>query len=139
MQEKTEQDYLRAIYNSYEQLEDKKKGVRSVSISRLLEVSKPSVSAMLRKLANKRYIAMKPYSNIFLTNKGMEEAKRITRNHRVIEVFLTKIIGCHIDMMTDEAHKLEHAFSQATIDKLNSILNSPKRCPHGKKIKYYRK
>ncbi|MCF7862314.1 metal-dependent transcriptional regulator [Candidatus Woesearchaeota archaeon] len=131
---KSEEDYLRAIYNVYEQSIDKNMGVRSIDISRILDVTKPSVSAMLRKLIDKHYINMKPYSNIFFTRKGLLEAKRITHNYRVIEVFLTEMIGIESDVIVDEAHRLEHAFSQSTIEKLYVILGNPKKCPHGKVI-----
>jgi DtxR family Mn-dependent transcriptional regulator len=126
------EDYMRVIYSLYE--EDKKAGVRSVDVAKRLNVTKPNVSVMVKKLANKGYLKARPYSNIFLTKKGLKEAKRITHNYRVIEVFLTKVLGHDPKKVYKEAHKLEHAFSEETIRRIDRFLQNPKTCPHGKKI-----
>ncbi len=128
------EDYLRTIYSLYEKLENKAKGVKSVDIAKELEISKPSVSNMVKKLIAKKYLKAKPYSDIYFTKKGLKEAKRIMHNHRVIEVFLRNILGCDIKRIHEEAHKLEHTFSEYTIRKLDKLLNNPKVSPEGKKI-----
>ncbi len=128
------EDYLRTIYRTYEEQEDKKEGVRSIDVAESLGITKPSVSAMVRKLSKRDFLKIKPYSNIFFTERGMKEAKRITHNYRVIEVFLTKVLGYDKRRIDDDAHKLEHAFSQEAIRRLDKFLNNPKRCPHGKII-----
>lgn len=128
------EDYLRNIYSLYENLNDKKTGIKSVDVAKKLKVSKPSVSAMLKKLIKKGYLKAEPYSNIFFKKKGLSEAKNITHNYRVIEVFLVDMLGHTADEVYDEAHKLEHAFSKETIRKLDKFLHNPMLCPHGKKI-----
>ncbi len=128
------EDYLRTIYSFYEKSENKAKGAKSVDIAKELEISKPSVSNMIKKLISKKYLKAKPYSDIYFTKKGLKEAKRVMHNHRVIEVFLRNILGCDIRRIHKEAHKLEHTFSEYTIKKLDNFLNNPKISPFGERI-----
>lgn len=125
---------MRTIYRIYEKQEDKKEGVRSIDVAESLGITKPSVSVMVRKLSKKDFLKIKPYSNIHFTERGMKEAKRITHNYRVIEVFLTKVLGYDKRGIDREAHRLEHAFSQEAIRRLDNFLSNPKRCPHGEII-----
>lgn len=125
------EDYLRVIYLFWEK---KDKNIRSVDIARYLDVSKASVSQMLKKLANQKYICIKPYSNISFTTKGLQEAKKLIYKYRIIEVFLVDILHISRKKINQEAHKLEHCFSDEVITKLAKFLNNPKYCPDGKKI-----
>lgn len=134
MKQKSQEDYLRAMYLIYEKQIDKSLGIKSIDISKELKVSKPSVSEMVKNLAGKEYVKLKPYSNIFFTKKGLDEAKKITHNHRVIEVFLKKTLKHNLKKVHEEAHKLEHAFSDESIRRLDKFLKKPKVCPHGEAI-----
>lgn len=134
MREISVEDYLRAIYFVYEKQKDKNEGIKSVDIAKSLCISKPSVSAMVKKLAKKGFLNAKPYSNICLTKKGLKESKRVTHNFRVIGIFLKDILEYDINKINKEAHKLEHAFSEDSIKKLDEFLGNPKRCPHGEII-----
>ena len=131
MKQKSQEDYLRAMYLIYEKQADKSLGIKSIDISKELNVSKPSVSEMIKKLAKMGFIRSKPYSNIFFTNNGLREARKITHNHRVIEVFLKEVLKYNLKGVHEEAHKLEHAFSQESIKRLDKFLKNPKVCPHG--------
>lgn len=128
----TKEDYLRAIYHLEE--DEKKKEVMSVELAKYLRVSKPSVSEMVRKLVKGRLIKFKSYEKIMLTAKGLNEAKRITYRHRIIEMFLADILKLNPKDIHEEAHNLEHAFSDKAISSINRLLKSPKFCPHGKPI-----
>ncbi|MBU0758610.1 MAG: metal-dependent transcriptional regulator, partial [Nanoarchaeota archaeon] len=110
MQISTE-DYLRIMYSLFERAEEPEKGIRSSYIALSLGISKPSVSSMLKKFKEQRLVRCSPYSKIFFTKKGEKEAKRIMHNHRVIEVFLRKILRYDIRKVHEEANRLEHAFS----------------------------
>ena len=107
------EDYLRTMYYLYEK--DKAKGIRSVDIAKELKISKPSVSEMVRKLAKKGLIRANPYSDIFFTDKGLKEAKIVMHNHRIIEVFLKDVLDYNLNKVHEEAHRLEHAFSEESI------------------------
>lgn len=127
----SQEDYLRIIYNLYE---ENGQSISSVNIAEYLNISKAAVSKMLKKMSFENLIEMNPYSNIFFTKKGLREAKKVVYKHRIIEVFLIKILKVDKNKMHDEAHKLEHAFSDKSIKKLANFLNNPKFCPDGKKI-----
>jgi Mn-dependent DtxR family transcriptional regulator len=86
------EDYLRTIYSIYEKQGIKKIGVRSIDIANSLGVSKPSVSIMIKKLAKKGFLKVEPYSNIFLTKRGLKEAKKLVHKYKVIELFLREIL-----------------------------------------------
>jgi len=128
------EDYLRTIYALYEELDDKSLGVKSVDVAKSLNVSKPSVSAMIKKLVAKRYLKSKRYFNIYFTKKGLEEAKRVMHAHRVLEVFLRDILNYNLSKVHDEAHRMEHAFSEESLKRLDNFLKNPKQSPFGKQI-----
>ncbi|MBI5148193.1 metal-dependent transcriptional regulator [Candidatus Pacearchaeota archaeon] len=134
MQRRTIEDYLKAILVIYESQKDKSKGIQSVEIARALMIKKPSVSAIVKKLSLLGYVKVQHYSPIYFTKKGIEEARRAVHKHRVIEYFLNKVLHRSIKSIHDEAHRLEHAFSDSTIRKLDSFLGNPRISPYGKRI-----
>ena len=132
MIEKTREDYLRAIYHIQE--ETNEKAVSSIDLCRYLNLSKSTVSEMLRKLMKDRCILQKPYGKVMLTKRGMRESMNLTKKHRVIEVFLDKVLKINPSRIHNEAHQLEHAFSDDSIKSIIGLINDTKKCPHGKPI-----
>ena len=130
MIKQSQEDYLRAIYD----IAEKKEQVNSIDIVKYLKVSKPSVSEMIKKMAEQGLIKAKPYSTIAFTLKGRKLATKLTYKHRVIEVFLKDVLKCRHQNIHQEAHQLEHAFSDKVIRKLGKYLKNPKISPHGHKI-----
>ncbi len=130
MESASREDYLRAVYHLMEE-NDK---VRSVDLADYLNVTKPSVSEMLKELGNEGLIEHKKYSKVKLTAKGHKIAKNLTSKHRLIEKFLKDMLKINKEDVHDEAHRLEHAFSDDSIDKLRKLLGNPKTDPHGKPI-----
>jgi len=124
------ENYLRTMFS----ISEHEREISSVEISRLLTVTKPSVSAMMKRMEVLGLIRKKPYSKIEMTSLGKKEAKRIVRNRRIIEVFLSRKLNYTLKNMENEACKLEHAFSTRAINRMNRLLNKPKKCPHGKEI-----
>ncbi|MBU1118850.1 metal-dependent transcriptional regulator [Patescibacteria group bacterium] len=131
MRSRNQEDYLRAIYCLYE---EKKTGVKSSDISKYLEVSRASVSEMLKKLSGKQLVICEPYSLVILTKKGYDESLELTYKHRIIEVFLEDVLKCPDDTIHEEAHALEHAFSLDAVKRLEKLLKNPVICPDGKHI-----
>lgn len=125
-------DYLRAMYNIYEEKGSKK--MSSVELADYLGFSKAAVSNMLKKLNVQKLIKMEPYSGFYITAKGLKEAEKLTYKHRVIEVFLVNSLKVKKAGVHQEAHQLEHALSDQVIKKLDNFLGNPKVCPDGKKI-----
>ena len=130
MESISKEDYLRGIYHL---LEDEGH-VRSVDLADYLNITKPSVSEMLKELNKGGLIAYKKYSKLRFTSKGKNIARKITLKHRVIESFLKNTLRIDSQNIHEEAHRLEHAFSDESIEKLRRLLGNPKEDPHGKPI-----
>ena len=126
----SKEDYLRAIYHLMEENNE----VKSVDVADYLDVKKPSVSEMLKNLNNDKLIQYRKYSRIKLTKKGLYSAKSLTARHRIIETFLDEMLKIDSKKIHDEAHRLEHAFSNESIERIRRLLHNPKTDPHGKPI-----
>lgn len=124
------EDYLRALYV----LEEEKGRLKSVDLAKYLNISKPSVSEMIRELNKEGLIFYEKYSKLKFTAKGQKIARKLTSKHRIIEVFLKDILKINSKCIHEEAHRLEHAFSDKSIDKLRKMLGNPEKDPHGKPI-----
>jgi DtxR family Mn-dependent transcriptional regulator len=129
----TIENYLQTIYFLFEIEADK--GIKSIDVAKKLNISRASVSVMIRKLVKEGYIIADKYSKIFLTDFGKEHARKIMYKHRIIEVFLTETLGySDILKIHEEAHKLEHSFSDESIKRLDELMNYPKKTIAGKTI-----
>ena len=124
------EDYLRGLYI----LEEEKDELKSIDLAHYLNVSKPSVSEMVKELNREGLISHKRYSSLNFTPKGRKIAKKLTSKHRLIELFLKKILKISPKNVHEEAHRLEHAFSDTSIEKIRKLLGNPKKDPHGKPI-----
>lgn len=126
----TREDYLRAIYRFAEQ----NTHVRIIDIARNLKLARSTVSERVRDLKNANFIKPSQNDGIVLSKKGLALARQLTYKHRLIEVFLHKILHIDSKKVHAEAHKLEHAFSDEVIARLAKWLGNPTRGPHGEKI-----
>ena len=104
------EDYLEAIWN----LQDKKGYVKAKDIAEKLEVTRPSVSGMIKKLSENSYILYEKYGGIVFTAKGKKLAQEIKRRHTLLVEFL-KIIGVDEQNAQTDACKLEHDVSPETM------------------------
>ena len=130
MESASREDYLRGIYHL---LEDEGY-VKSVDLADYLNITKPSVSEMLQELDKEGLVDYKKYSQLRFTSKGRSIARKLTLKHRIIESFLKNILKIDSENIHEEAHRLEHAFSDESIEKLRKLLGNPKEDPHGKPI-----
>ena len=124
MEQKTTQDYLKAIYN----LTKNSDLVSTTEISQKLEVAPASVTEMLKKLSEDDYIKYEPYKGSALTEKGLQEAKKVTRKHRLLETFLSDVLHIGKDKVHKEACQLEHALSDEAEESLCRLLKHPDIC-----------
>lgn len=123
-------DYLKEIYN----IQLKKNGVVTVTeLARVIKVSKPSVTQMVRSLAKEDMVSFKRFGGISLTKKGIVDARKVLRKHQLLEVFFKKILNIK-DTFHREAHDMEHALSDKAADRICEMLNNPKLCPDGNQI-----
>ena len=130
MESANKEDYLRGIYHLMEDDPD----VKSVDLADYLNITKPSVSEMLQQLNREGLVEYKKYSKLKFTSKGKKIAQKLTFKHRIIESFLKNMLRINSEDVHEEAHRLEHAFSDEAIEKLRRLLGNPKEDPHGKPI-----
>lgn len=108
--------------------------VKTKEIADELEVSLPSVSGMLKTLAGDGLVEYEPYKGARLTEDGRRMARKVIRNHRLVEVFLVKALDYSWDEVHAEAERLEHAVSDKLVERIEAFLNYPDVDPHGDPI-----
>lgn len=126
----TREDYVRAVFS----LQEQGIQVRIIDIARYLHLARSTVSERIHDLEQARLIKTDRSGGIIFTAQGKKIAEQLTYKHRLIEVFLHKILHVDPKNVHAEAHKLEHAFSDNIITRLAKFLGNPKEDPHGKKI-----
>lgn len=129
---RAEEDYIKNIYKLT--VEKNRKLVKNNEIAELLGFTDQTVNEMIKKLAKKNLLNFIPYKGVHLTKKGLEEAIRLVRYHRLWEVFLVKKLNYEWMDVHAEAEKLEHASSPMLIAYLDKFLGEPKYCVHGNVI-----
>lgn len=130
MNSQSEEDYLKALYH----LEMDFDAVSTNSIADYLEMKPSSVTDMLKKLADKKFINYQKYKGTSLTKKGKLIALSIIRKHRLWETFLVEKLGFGWDQVHIIAEQLEHIKSEELIENLDNFLGNPKYDPHGDPI-----
>ncbi|HYT91124.1 MAG TPA: metal-dependent transcriptional regulator [Gemmataceae bacterium] len=124
------QDYLKAIHS----LGGAERQVLPVDIAARLEVRAPSVHGMLKRLAEAGWIRYESGHGAILTEQGVAEARRVIRRHRLVELFLTRVLGLDWSEVDAEADALEHAISPRLEQALAAHLGEPLEDPHGHPI-----
>ncbi len=124
------QDYLKAIHS----LGGSEQVVTPVEIAARLGVRGPSVSGMLKRLAEAGWISYDPGHGAQLSARGIAEARRVIRRHRLVELFLTRVLGLDWSEVDAEADALEHAISPRLEQALAAHLGEPLEDPHGHPI-----
>ena len=124
------QDYLKAIHS----LGGAEQMVSPVDIAARLKVQAPSVTGMLRRLATAGLIAYEIGRGARLTADGVAQARRVIRRHRLLELFLTRVLGLDWSEVDAEADALEHAISPRLEKALADHLGEPLEDPHGHPI-----
>lgn len=124
------EDYLKAIY----QLSESGEAAGTSAIAERLGVAAASVTGMLKRLVEQGFVEHVPYYGARLTPQGRGKAVALIRRHRVIELFLVEVLGYTWDMVHDEAERLEHAASDALVDRMARVLGEPEVDPHGHPI-----
>ena len=127
------QDYLKAIYkleNGYEA----DGSVNTTVLSSHLDVSAPSATSMVKKLADIKLLAYTPYKGFALTGAGEKIALEVIRHHRLLERYLADALGYAWDEVDAEADRLEHVISEEFEDRIDRALGFPTTDPHGDPI-----
>jgi DtxR family Mn-dependent transcriptional regulator len=128
-----EQDYLKQIYLLQE---DMGRATTQMLADRL-GVKPPSVTAMIKRLAEDEggpLVTHTPYRGVELTERGLALALEMLRHHRLIELFLSELLGVPWDRVHEEADRLEHVLSEDLEERIAAKLGQPTYDPHGDPI-----
>ena len=124
------EDYLKTIYS----LSLKGEPATTSAIAEQLEVAAPSVSGMIKRLSEQGLLEYQPYRGVQLTADGRRLALRMVRRHRILEAYLVRFLGFGWEVVHQEAERLEHAVSDALIERMATALGDPHFDPHGDPI-----
>jgi DtxR family transcriptional regulator, Mn-dependent transcriptional regulator len=124
------QDYLKAIHA----LGGADRAVSPNEIAAALGVRGSSVTGMLKRLAKDGFIKYESRGAARLAGRGLKEARRVVRRHRLVELFLTRVLGLDWSEVDAEAEALEHVISPRLEAALAAHLGEPVEDPHGHPI-----
>src|SRR5947199_7867879 len=105
------------------------------NLAKAMQLSAPTVHEMLGRLERDGYIARNAERTIAFTDSGRQHAERIVSRHRMIERFLTDVVGVPWDDVHEEAEKLEYAMTPRFEAYVRSSVGDARTCPHGHPIR----
>jgi DtxR family Mn-dependent transcriptional regulator len=126
-----EQEYLESLFWLFEA----ELPMTGANLARAMQLSAPTVHEMLGRLERDGYIERTNGRKIAFTDAGREHAEQIVGRHRMIERFLTDVVGVPWDDVHEEAEKLEYAMTPRFEAYIRTAVGSATTCPHGHPIK----
>lgn len=126
----TKENYLKALHY----LHQKNSDISLTELGKAMQVSKPTVSDMVKKLQRQGWIEYEKYRPLRLTKKGKKTAALIVRKHRLAEMFLAQFMGFGWEEVHDMAEELEHIKSDKFFDRMDELMGFPSVDPHGSPI-----
>jgi DtxR family transcriptional regulator, Mn-dependent transcriptional regulator len=125
-----EEEYLQILF----WLSEAGLPMTGANVARAMQLSAPTVHEMVGRLESDGYITRDSDRAISFTDTGAQHAEDIVRRHRLIERFLTDVLGVPWDEVHEEAERLEHAMSPVLEEKMRAAIGDAKTCPHGHPI-----
>src|SRR4051812_17216099 len=125
-----EEEYLQTLF----WLHEAGLQMTGANVARAMQLSAPTVHEMIGRLEKDGYITRADDKTIDFTESGREHAEGIVRRHRLIERFLTDVLGIPWDDVHEEAERLEHAMSPKLEERMLAAIGDAKTCPHGHPI-----
>jgi len=122
-----EEEYLQTIF----WLQEAGLPMTGANVARAMQLSAPTVHEMIGRLERDGYITRGPDKALAFTEHGREHAEGVVRRHRLIERFLTDVLGIPWDDVHEEAERLEHAMSPKLEERMMAAIGDAKTCPHG--------
>jgi DtxR family Mn-dependent transcriptional regulator len=126
-----EEEYLQSLYWLFEA----GLPMTGANLSRAMQLSAPTVHEMVGRLERDGYIVRDSDRAIDFTDAGREHAERIVSRHRMIERFLTDVVGVPWDDVHEEAEHLEHAMTPRFETYVRTAVGEARTCPHGHPIR----
>lgn len=130
----TVENYLKAIFQAQTALEGRDARVPMGQLATALRVTPGTATTMVKTLAESGLVRYEPYAGVRLSAAGEKLAALVLRRHRLIELFLVKVMGMSWAEVHDEAEQLEHAVSDRLIERIDEMLGRPSVDPHGDPI-----
>ncbi|MBX5469024.1 MAG: metal-dependent transcriptional regulator [Thermoleophilaceae bacterium] len=125
-----EEEYLQTIY----WLEEARLPITGANIARAMQLSAPTVHEMVGRLEADGYVRRNADKSLAFTDSGRRHASAVVRRHRLIERFLTDVLGIPWHEVHEEAERLEHAMSPGLEERMLAAIGDAKTCPHGHPI-----
>jgi DtxR family transcriptional regulator, Mn-dependent transcriptional regulator len=122
-----EEEYLQILF----WLQEAGLPMTGANVARAMQLSPPTVHEMIGRLERDGYITRGADRAIAFTSSGVKHAEGIVRRHRLIERFLTDVLGVPWDEVHEEAERLEHAMSPVLEERMLAAIGDAKTCPHG--------
>jgi DtxR family Mn-dependent transcriptional regulator len=122
-----EEEYLERIY----WLEEAGLPLTGANLARAMQLSAPTVHEMIGRLERDGYITRNPDKSLVFTENGRVDASKIVRRHRLVERFLTDVLGIPWHEVHEEAERLEHAMSPVLEERMRAAIGDATTCPHG--------
>jgi DtxR family Mn-dependent transcriptional regulator len=130
----TVENYLKAIYQGESTLAADDRLVPMGQVAATLSVAPGTATTMVKALAEAGLAQYEPYSGVRLTPAGAKLAALVLRRHRLVELFLVKVMGMSWAEVHEEAEQLEHVVSDRLIELMDEMLGRPTHDPHGDPI-----
>jgi DtxR family transcriptional regulator, Mn-dependent transcriptional regulator len=125
-----EEEYLQTMF----WLEEAGLPITGANIARAMQLSPPTVHEMIGRLERDGYVNRDEDRALGFTEDGRDHAQAIVRRHRLIERFLTDVLGIPWDEVHEEAERLEHAMSPVLEERMLAAIGDATTCPHGHPI-----
>lgn len=126
-----EEEYLQMLFWLFEA----NLPMTGANLARAMQLSAPTVHEMIGRLERDGYITRARDKSISFTEEGRREAEEVTSRHRLIERFLTDVVGVPWDDVHEEAERLEHAMTPRFEAYVRASVADATTCPHGHPIK----
>jgi DtxR family Mn-dependent transcriptional regulator len=125
-----EEEYLQIMY----WLMEAGLPITGANIARAMQLSAPTVHEMVGRLESDGYVRRNEDKSLEFTESGHEHASAVVRRHRLIERFLTDVLGIPWHEVHEEAERLEHAMSPVLEERMLAAIGDATTCPHGHPI-----
>ncbi len=126
----TEENYLKALFN----LADAQEHVSVKQLAQVLSIKMPTVTSMMKRLAEKGLVYYESYKPLKLTQQGKKEAALIIRKHRLTEMYLVEKMGFGWEQVHEIAEQVEHINSAIFFERMDELMGHPTIDPHGSPI-----